>query len=158
MKEMLDRIPQVGRVTWISYRPAKKADVQVVSEIMVDTNQGVIGDHYHGTNGKRHLTCIQKEHIETVSSILKKEISPTLLRRNLVIEGINLHSLISRTIRIGDSVVAEVTGPCHPCSRMEENLGPGGYNAMRGHGGITCRILKNGKIGIGDLVKVANDA
>ncbi len=40
---------------------------------------------------------------------------------------------------------------------MEENLGPGGYNAMRGHRGITVKVLQASEIQVGDLVRLFNN-
>ena len=74
-----------------------------------------------------------------------------MLRRNLVIAGINLLALKKQQFRIGKAVFM-ATGLCHPCSRMETVLGPGGYNAMRGHGGITAQVISNGVIRINDKV------
>jgi MOSC domain-containing protein YiiM len=66
-------------------------------------------------------------------------------------EGINLLALKGRRFQIGEAVL-EGSGLCHPCSRMEEALGHGGYNAMRGHGGLTTRIVRSGRIALGDPV------
>jgi MOSC domain-containing protein YiiM len=68
-----------------------------------------------------------------------------------VVSGINVLALKQARFRLGEALL-EGTGPCEPCSRMEFALGPGGYNAMRGHGGITARVLASGWIGLGDAL------
>lgn len=77
----------------------------------------------------------------------------TLTRRNILVSGINLLSLKGKQFQIGDAVF-EYSGECHPCSRMEEALGKGGYNAMRGHGGITARVINSGSLKVTDAVEV----
>ena len=155
MEELIGTLPQVGRVDWIGIRPARRAPLGPVREVRVTEGGGLEGDHYHGDSKKRQVTLIQQEHLDGVARMLSKErIDPGLTRRNIVVSGINLLAFSERQFRIGE-VVLEMTGPCHPCSRMEENLGPGGYNAMRGHGGITARVVRGGVIREGDEVSLA---
>jgi MOSC domain-containing protein YiiM len=100
---------------------------------------------------KRQVTLIQHEHLAVIAALLGHAVPPELLRRNVVVSGVNLIGLKNRRFRIGTALL-EGSGPCDPCSRMEENLGPGGYNAMRGHGGITARVVIAGTIRPGDDV------
>ncbi len=157
MQELLNNMPQVGKVEWIGVRPAKRAALEEVHSVKADTETGLQGDHYGGSSGKRQVTLIQREHLEAVAAILGRAVPPTLTRRNIVVSGINLLALKERRFRIG-GVVLEGTGPCHPCSRMEENLGPGGYNAMLGHGGITARVVEGGTMAVGDSVSLLKEA
>ena len=43
-------------------------------------------------------------------------------------------------------------GIAPPCSRMEENLGAGGYAAMLNHGEITAIVATEGVVAAGDTV------
>lgn len=119
---------------------------------MADVDTGLAGDRY-GSGGRRQVTLIQAEDLAAIASYLGRRatVEPQLLRRNLVTRGINLLALKNRRFRVGAAVL-EYTGECHPCSRMEEALGVGGYNAVRGHGGITARVVFGGSIRIGDEV------
>ena len=155
MKDLLRIIPQKGKVEWIGIRSKKKEELSVVESVKVEKGTGLEGDHLKGNfSVKRQVTLIQQEHLNAVSSILgKKTIDPKLTRRNIVVSGINLLSLKHHQFRIGD-VTLETTGICAPCGRMEENLGAGGYNAMRGHGGITATVIEDGEIKLGDTIEL----
>ena len=153
MDELMNQLPQVGEVTWIGLRPERRATLTSVQEAEISTESGLIGDHFKGVRStKRQVTLIQAENLDAVGSMLcQGSVDPGLTRRNIVVRGINLLAMKDKQFQIGE-VVLEMTGLCHPCSRMEENLGPGGYNAMRGHGGITARVIKGGKVKVGDGV------
>jgi MOSC domain-containing protein YiiM len=151
--EYFNNFIQTGEVIWIGVRPGPQEPVLVLEETLAQPG-GLQGDRYNTGNieGKRQVTLIQYEHLQAAASFLGREnIDPALVRRNIVVKGINLNSFPGQQISIGEAIL-EMTGYCHPCKRMEENLGKGGYNAMRGHGGITCRVLKEGKIRLGDRV------
>ncbi|MCV2872905.1 MOSC domain-containing protein [Defluviimonas sp. WL0050] len=138
-----------GRVTWIGVRAARLAELVAVKEAEL-TEEGLVGDHARA--GRRALTLIQAEHLPVIAALCRRDhVTPDLLRRNIVVEGINLTALRHSRLVIGGVEIA-LTGPCPPCSRMEKALGQGGYNAMRGHGGWYAEVIRPGRIRIGDTV------
>jgi len=147
-----------GVVTWLGIRPVRLAPMAMPVAITLTPGQGVVGDHYSSvTQGARQVTIIAEEHLAAIGSYLglksigQDSASPALLRRNVVVRGINLGALKSRRFRLGAAVL-ECSGECHPCSKMERLLGVGGYNAVRGHGGITARVLEGGEVRLGDAL------
>ena len=138
-----------GHLDWIGLRSGRLAPVAAVDRAEV-TEAGLGGDH--GRPGKRAVTLIQAEHLPVIAALTGRDsLDPAILRRNLVVSGLNLAALRGQKLRIG-TVVLHVTGPCAPCSRMEAALGPGGYNAMRGHGGWCAEVIMPGTVAVGDPV------
>jgi MOSC domain-containing protein YiiM len=145
------RFPRPGRLEWIGLRPARRVDMQAVDRAELQ-DHGLAGDH--ARPGKRAVTLIQGEHLPVIAALAGcPAITPGQLRRNLVVSGVNLSATRGRILAIGPALL-RVTGPCAPCSRMETALGPGGYNAMRGHGGWCAEVLDPGPISTGDQVGI----
>jgi MOSC domain-containing protein YiiM len=154
LNRLLDNFPYNGCVEWIGLRPARRQPMEVVTRVQARVGEGLLGDRFKG-KGKRQITLIQHEHLSAIAALLDRgAIEPATLRRNIVVAGINLLALKGKRFYVGDALL-ETSGLCHPCSRMEMALGAGGYNAMRGHGGITARVIVSGELCIGDPVRVA---
>ncbi len=167
LRALSRQFPRPGRMEAIFLRPARRVAVLKVPEALAIADSGLAGDRSAlgpaPTAGghKRQVSLLQAEHLAVVAALMgQTSIDPALLRRNLVVSGLNLIAARSLfrdqplVLRIGD-VVLEVSGPCEPCSRMEEVLGTGAYNALRGHGGLTARVLRGGMLHAGAVVVCA---
>ncbi len=150
-----------GRVEAIVVRGAPRDPARTISVTQALAGIGLADDRL-GKKGEselstRQVTLVQAEHLPVIAQLTQLDgvatVDPVRLRRNLVVSGINLLALRNARVQVGDAVL-EIVGPCAPCSRMETEVGPGAYAAMRGHGGMTARVITTGAIRVGDVVRV----
>jgi MOSC domain-containing protein YiiM len=174
LRHLTRQFPNSGRIDQIGLRPSRGAAMLAVTGVAALAGQGLLGDRSARARpagpvlgGKRQVTLLQAEHLPVIAALAGSPapLAALSLRRNLVISGLNLLAAKSlfkdQTLRLSigspddaeeEWVLLEITGPCEPCSKMEALLGPGGYNAMRGHGGVTARVLRGGHLKVGDSV------
>jgi MOSC domain-containing protein YiiM len=158
LRALLHQRPRPGRVVWLGVREQRAAPMRVLQQGELITDHGLLGDRTSlgRAGGKRQVTLLQAEHLAVIARLVgREEVTAELLRRNLVVEGINLLALRSVPFRVG-ACLLQGTGTCEPCSKMERALGVGGYNAVRGHGGILARVLRGGTVRVGDEVDFAD--
>lgn len=158
LQALLAAVPQQGRVCWIGVRPAARAAMLELQAVEARREAGLTGDHSRpGPRNARQVTLIQWEHLAAIGALLGRSaehpVLPQELRRNIAISGLNLFSLKGRRFRLGQAIL-ETTGWCQPCARLEERLGHGTFQATRGHGGITARVLQGGIIRLDDALCV----
>lgn len=150
--------PQTGRIELIVVRGPPREAARTVQRSQALARIGLAEDRL-GQRGEaelstRQVTLIQHEHLAVIAQLAGVPVvDPVQLRRNLVVSGINLLALRNQRVRIGGALL-EIVGPCAPCSRMEDEVGRGAYAAMRGHGGMTARVLESGLIEVGASVCV----
>ncbi|PPD33044.1 MAG: MOSC domain-containing protein [Methylomonas sp.] len=165
LRDLTQQFASQGRIEHIVLRAVRGEPAIVVDEARAEPGRGLIGDRRANAvrsgkqSTKRELTLFQAEHLPVVATWCGlSELQPSRLRRNLVISGVNLIAMRSPFADVvlewlvGDEVIIQITGPCDPCSKMAAELGLGSYNALRGHGGMTARIVAGGLVRVGDSV------
>jgi MOSC domain-containing protein YiiM len=165
LRHRLRQFARPGRLEAIVLRPARETPAVGADSALALAGRGLEGDRSAARASAaagghaRQVTLIQAEHLPLLARWMGLEhVDPLGMRRNLVVSGFNLLSARSPIadqpvrLKIGAEVMLEVTGPCDPCAKMEALLGPGGLNAMRGHGGVTARIVTGGRLAVGDVV------
>lgn len=164
LRELTAQFAQPGKLEAIYLRPARNIICNSVNNAEAIASRGLAGDRASAAASRnplgsnRQVTLIQAEHIAVIGALLNKPIDAKFLRRNLVISGINLLATKSLfkdqpMLLVIGQVKLLLTGTCEPCSKMELILGQGGYNAMRGHGGVNAKVIQGGSINLGDSVK-----
>jgi MOSC domain-containing protein YiiM len=171
LRELTAAFPYAGQLDAILLRPQRGAAARQVDSAQALAGCGLVGDRSAAgkpvanmPGSKRQVTLLQAEHLPVIAALLRRtQIDPLIMRRNLVVSGLNLLAvkalfkdqpmrLVFQAVQ-GDDVVLEVTGPCEPCSKMEAALGHGAYNVLRGHGGLTARVLVGGTLMVGTAVR-----
>jgi MOSC domain-containing protein YiiM len=113
--------------------------------------QGIVGDRFfgHREGYKGQVTFFSAEVFRGLCSKLGlPDASPKAARRNIVVSGVDLNSLIGRRFSIG-AVEFEGVEECRPCYWMDQALAPGAEEFLKGRGGLRVRVLTDGLLTIG---------
>ncbi len=89
-----------------------------------------------------------------LETLQKLNLKTGIIKENITTEGIDINQLKpGQKVIIGDSVILSVTGPCTPCSRMDE-IRFGLMDDIEGERGTLAFVEIGGTIRIGDDIHV----
>ncbi len=121
---------------------------------------GLAGDRYQRGTGHYsphdacEVTLIDAAAIETIRAEYDIDLRDGRHRRNLVVAGLDLATLLGATFRIGEATLRG-TRPRPPCAHVEAVAGEDGVaRALSGHGGICAAVVDPGRIAVSDAVQV----
>jgi len=113
---------------------------------------GIVGDRYfdHKPDFKGQITFFDWDVYELVMQEFDiAELLPSAFRRNVMVSGVDLNSLIGKTFTI-DGVTYSGSEEAAPCYWMNEACAEGVHDFLKGRGGLRCRIVSGGSLSLGD--------
>jgi MOSC domain-containing protein YiiM len=133
--------------------------METIETVPVTVGAGIEGDYKglrRGTStGQRQVTVLLPiEGWRDACAELGAELRWTIRRANLLVEGLDLKEQTGARLGIGD-LLLEITGEVDPCERMDAQA-PGLTSALEPawRGGVSCRVLRDGTIQIGDPIEL----
>ena len=127
-----------------------------VSSVEALAGKGLLNDRkfMNDNNNKSQLTFIEIENINYVNKILVSKIPAINFRRNIITQGVNLNDLNGKEFFVGP-VKVKAHDLCRPCKYLQQLLNQKDLmKELLLKGGLRCEILINGKISIGDIIKI----
>lgn len=133
-------------------RPPDDFPLVEASEIECIAGHGIRGDRFfdYRENYKGQITFFAREVFDELArafGLTSK--SPGLLRRNVIVSGIELNELIGADFAL-QGVHFRGVAQCKPCYWMNTACAPGAEEFLAGHGGLRARILTDGQLRPGD--------
>ena len=137
-----------GRVVALYLCKEHRQPMTPVQEAVAISDLGLEGDRHARQGSARQVLVMD---VETLAAF---DLAPGVIKENITVEGLDLSSVTAgQVFFIGDEVTLEATGPCEPCSRMDE-IRPGLRTELDGRRGIVTMVLNGGALGVGDTVRV----
>ena len=127
-------------------QPAGENAILEVDSVECVAGRGLRGDRFFDfkEDYKGQVTLFSWEIFESLRREQgKPDLSPMVLRRNVLVEGLNLDALIGTRFEL-QGVTLEGTGECKPCYWMDQAVGSGAEEWLKGRGGLRCKIVTDG--------------
>jgi MOSC domain-containing protein YiiM len=122
--------------------------MEEVDEVEVVANKGFRGCIHGRPGNKRQVSLMDRE------TLHKLGVAPGMVKENITTHGMDLQALsMGQILRVGEECFLEITGPCHPCARMDE-IRRGLQEELRGQRGWLCQVNVGGRIRRGDRIEV----
>ena len=143
----------MGILLGIARAPVLRAALVEVQEADVGGAEGIQGDA-RGGKKDRQVTVLFREGWDSACGELGVVLPWVTRRANLLVEGI-VPPREGGRLRIGD-LLLEVTQETQPCHLMEAaHRGLKRALTPEWRGGVCCRVVKGGRIRVGDDVDVS---
>ncbi|HEY1107546.1 MAG TPA: molybdenum cofactor biosysynthesis protein [Opitutaceae bacterium] len=126
--------------------PAGEHPTLVADELSCVAGRGVEGDRFfdYRPDYPGQITFFAAEVFDELRLALGvPAVTPAALRRNVLVRGIDVRALIDCEFAV-QGVWFRGACECKPCYWMNQAIGPGAEDWLRGRGGLRARILSNG--------------